>query len=71
MTPATRDRRRRPIDVIDGDWRTAAAGGVDRPYLQAGCVVSRWVNANGGPQAVTELIAELRAGAAWPAGRFT
>lgn len=56
--------------VIDENWRTAAADGMDRPYLQAACVVSRWVTANGGPKAVLDLIATLRAGAAWPAAQF-
>ena len=76
LRPASElDRCKLPYDaarpVVDGDWRTAAADGVDRPYLQAGCVVSRWVTANGGSQAVLDLIAQLRAGADWPAGQFT
>ena len=65
------DRCKLPYDeartVVDEDWHAAAADGVDRPYLKAGCVVSRWVGAHGGPAAVVDLIAELRAGQAWPA----
>ncbi|GAA2608007.1 hypothetical protein [Paractinoplanes durhamensis] len=75
LRPASQsDRCKLPYDearpVIDADWWTAAADGVDRPYLQAGCVVSRWAGANGGPAAVLDLITKLRAGADWPADQF-
>jgi hypothetical protein len=66
------DRCRLPYDearpVVDGDWWSAAADGVDRPYLQAACVVSRWAGAHGGAKGVLDLIAALKAGADWPGG---
>ncbi|MET9301431.1 hypothetical protein ABZX66_19135 [Micromonospora aurantiaca] len=61
------DRCRLPYEqaspIVDSDWRAMTAGGVDRPYLQAACVVSRWTSAHGGPAAVLDLIARLRDGA--------
>jgi hypothetical protein len=76
LQPASsQDRCKLPYEearpVIDEDWRTATADGDDRPYLQAGCVVSRWASANGGPGAVVDLIAKLRAGGSWPAQQFS
>jgi hypothetical protein len=75
LEPAVRaDRCKLPYDkarvVTEGNWGAATADGVDRPYLQAGCVVSRWVGANGGPAAVLGLIAKLRAGEEWPVRQF-
>ena len=49
--------------IVDADWATAATGGADRPYLEAACVVSRWTSQHGGPAAVLDLVAQLRAGA--------
>ena len=61
------DRCRLPYEqaspIVDSDWRAMTAGGVDRPYLHAACVVSRWTSAHGGPAAVLDLIARLRDGA--------
>jgi hypothetical protein len=56
--------------IVDEQWGTSTANGVDHPYLQAGCVVSRWTDANGGPKAVLNLITSLRAGDDWPAHQF-
>jgi hypothetical protein len=65
--PSNPDRCRLPYEqaapVIHTDWRRAVTGGVDRPYRQAACVVSRWTSARGGPAAVPHLITLLRAGA--------
>ncbi len=59
------------LPIVDADWNTATAGGVDRPYLLAACVVSRWTAEHGGPAAVLDLIAQLRAGADFPAAAIT
>ncbi|BCJ62182.1 hypothetical protein Jiend_56040 [Micromonospora endophytica] len=55
------------LPIVDADWGDATHGGVDRPYLLAACVVSRWTAANGGSAAVLDAIAQLRAGADFPA----
>jgi hypothetical protein len=56
------DRCRLPYEqaltVTRVDWAQATAGGTDHGYLQAACVVSRWV----GEHDVRALIAGLRAG---------
>ncbi|MDI6102413.1 hypothetical protein QLQ12_27720 [Actinoplanes sp. NEAU-A12] len=67
LKPASEaDRCRLPYPeaatIVDTDWAVATAGGSDRGYLLAGCVVSRWVSERGGPPAVLTLITELRAG---------
>ncbi|GAA2915564.1 hypothetical protein Acy02nite_84900 [Actinoplanes cyaneus] len=46
------------LTVTRVDWAAAAAGGTDRGYLLAGCVVSRWVAAHD----VHKMVADLRDG---------
>ncbi len=56
------DRCRVPYEqalaVTRVDWSEASAGGTDRGYLLAGCVVSRWVAAHD----VRQLVVDLRGG---------
>lgn len=60
------DRCRLPyeqaVTVVDTPWGTGRPGAVDHRYLQAACVVSRWVGEQGGSAAVLRVIARLRAG---------
>ncbi|WP_430787317.1 hypothetical protein [Actinoplanes sp. G11-F43] len=62
------DRCRVPYEeaapVTEVDWATATAGGSDRGYLLAACVVSRWLTENGGAPAVLTAIEDLREGRA-------
>lgn len=53
------------LPVTTADWWSPANAGDDRKYLQAACVVSRWVGAQGGSAGVLDLIKRLRDGAAF------
>lgn len=53
------------LPVVTTDWSAPTGGAVDHHYLQAGCVVAKWVDDNGGPAAVLDLIDRLRDGAAF------
>ncbi|WP_045741864.1 hypothetical protein [Actinoplanes rectilineatus] len=50
------------LPVVSADWAAATRDLNDRSYLQAACVVSRWVSEQGGSEAVLRLVDDLQAG---------
>ncbi|WP_249998046.1 hypothetical protein [Actinoplanes sp. M2I2] len=57
-----------PLPGTLSDWLTAASAD-PQVYSRAGCRVSRWLEANGGPPAAIKLIDDLNRGEPFPALR--